>query len=148
MQGPLTGFGELNSDTAYRVDENLHTHPYVVFGMGKYLFTRKQRYSTTLSEVQKNPNVLKDKYPLMVSGEIGDKIFISQGFVLLNDEHTFCYDKRTKEVNKYFLTYPGNDLDILDGAAFVPRFILDDKYLVDWEQPDNDENPVLILVEP
>ena len=51
-------------------------------------------------------------------------------------------------MNKYFLTYPENDLGILEGAAFVPRFVLGDKYLVDWEQPDNDENPVLVLVEP
>ena len=153
-QGSLTAFIELNSDTVFRVDENLKTHPYIVFNLGEYLFTRERRYNRTLTEVQRNPNILDGKYPLMVSGEIGDKIFIRNGFAsskhtsVFDNEHTFCYDKQTKEVNKYFLTYAGNDLAILEGAAFVPRFILDDKYLVDWEQPDNDENPVLVLVEP
>ena len=153
-QGSLTAFIELNSDTVYRVDENLKPQPYIVFGMDEYLFTREQRYNRTLAQMQRNPNVLDGKYPLMVSGEIGDKIFIRNGFgsskhtSVFDKEHTFCYDKQTKEVNKYFLTYPENDLGILEGAAFVPRFVLGDKYLVDWEQPDNDENPVLVLVEP
>ena len=153
-QGSLTAFIELNSDTVFRVDEKLKTHPYIVFNLGEYLFTRERRYNRTLTEVQRNPNILDGKYPLMVSGEIGDKVFIRNGFASTNhtsifdNEHTFCYDKQTEEVNKYFLTYPENDLDIPEGAAFVPRFILDNKYLVDWELPDNEENPVLILVEP
>ena len=74
------------------------------------------------------------------------------------------YNKQTKEVHKLFLTYPEEGLDFLQGASFVPRTregsdffeeasfvprtILDDKYLVSWEQSDNDENPVLVLVEP
>ena len=40
------------------------------------------------------------------------------------------------------------ELDLHEEASFVPYAIFDDKYLVDWEQPDNDENPVLVLVEP
>ena len=40
------------------------------------------------------------------------------------------------------------ELDLHEEASFIPRTILDNKYLVDWEQPDNDENPVLVLVEP
>ena len=39
-------------------------------------------------------------------------------------------------------------LDIPEDAAFKPRTILENKYLVDWEQPDNDENPILVMVEP
>jgi hypothetical protein len=46
------------------------------------------------------------------------------------------------------LTYPENTLDIPEDAAFKPRTILKNKYLVDWEQPDNDENPILVMVEP
>ena len=153
-QGSLTAFIELNSDTVFRVDGNLNTHPYIVFNLGEYLFTRERRYNRTLTEVQRNPNILDGKYPLMVSGEIGDKIFIRNGFAsskhtsAFDNEHTFCYNKKTEKVNKFFLTYPENDLDILEGAAFVPRAIFENKYLVDWEQPDNEENPVLILVEP
>ena len=80
------------------------------------------------------------------------------------DDRTFCYNKQTKELNKYFLTYSENDLGFLKGASFVPKVVkeldiheeasfvpkavLNDKFLVDWEQPDNEENPVLVLVEP
>ncbi len=150
--GSLSVFSEANSDTVYRVDKNLETYPYIVFNLGKYLYTRKERYNTTSNDMISG--AFKDKCFLMVSGEIGNKVFIYEAFgqamftTIFDDEYTFCYDKQSKEVNKYFLTYPENELDILDGAAFVPRFILDDKYLVDWEQPDNEENPVLILVEP
>ena len=148
-QGSLNVFTEVNSDTVYRVDENLETRPYVVFNLGKYLYTRKERYNTTRDEVMRG-GVKKN---MMVLGEIGGKIFIRNAFealhtVIFNDEYTYCYNKQAKEVRKYFLTYPENDLDILEGAAFVPRAIFENKYLVDWEQPDNEENPVLILVEP
>ena len=151
-QGSLNVFSEVNSDTVYRVDENLNTHPHIVFNMGRYLYTREERYNTTRNDILKR--TFNDKYTLMVVGEIGDKVFIRDSYgqalyaTIFDDEYTFCYDKQTQEAHKYFLTYPENDLAILEGAAFVPRFILDDKYLVDWEQPDNDENPVLVLVEP
>ena len=151
-QGSLNVFSEVNSDTVYRVDENLNTHPHIVFNMGKYLYTREERYNTTQNDMLNG--AFKDKYTLMVVGEIGDKVFIRDAYgqalhtTIFDDEYSFCYDKQTQEAHKYFLTYPKNDLDILEGAAFVPRFILDDKYLVDWEQPDNEDNPVLVLVEP
>ena len=91
---------------------------------------------------------------MTVSGEIEDKVYIyndreqvkRRTIPYIGD--TYCYDKTTKETNKYFLTYGVNDWSILPDASFMPRTILSDKYLVDWEQPDNDENPVLILVEP
>ena len=63
-------------------------------------------------------------------------------------EETFCYDKRTQEASKLLLFYPENSLDIPEDAAFKPRTIVKNNYLVDWEQPDNDENPIIVLVEP
>ena len=66
----------------------------------------------------------------------------------LQADETFCYDKRTQEANKFLLSYPENTLDIPEDATFKPRTIVKNKYLVDWEQPDNDENPILVLVEP
>ena len=152
-QGSLTAFIELNSDTVYQVTEKLETRPYIVFNMGKYLFTRRERYSVSFNDMI-DKKLMKTKYPLRVLGEMGEKVYINKGYgqvkhtIVFDDEYTFCYDKRSMKVNKYFLAYPENELDILEGAAFVPRAIFDDKYLVDWEQPDNDENPVLILVEP
>ena len=48
----------------------------------------------------------------------------------------------------YLLSYPENSLDIPEDAAFKPRTIVKNNYLVDWEQPDNDEDPIIVLVEP
>ena len=161
-RGSLSAFTEVNSDTVYWVDEHLQTHPYVVFHMGKYLYTRQERFNTTASDMM--GTTFSHKHEFFVVGEMGDNIFIRKGAGKLRNDRTYCYNKQTKEVHKLFLTYSEEGLDFLQGTSFVPRTregsdileeasfvpqtILDDKYLVSWEQPDNDENPVLILVEP
>ena len=161
-RGSLNVFIEVNSDTVYRVDEHLQTHPYVVFNMGKYLYTRQERFNTTTGDM--TGTTFDYKHEFFVVGEMGDNIFIRKGAGKIQNDRTYCYNKQTKEVRKLFFTYSEEGLDFMQGvsfmpktrkksgfheeASFVPRTILDDKYLVDWEQPDNDENPVLILVEP
>ena len=151
--GSLEAFIELGSDTLYRVDEHLRIYPYIVFNMGKHLYSREQRYSETSEEWEKRMMEGNECY-LNVAGEIDDKVFIynnrerSNFREVLYVGDTYCYDKATKETSKYFLTYGENDWGISPDAYFEPRTIVEDKYLVDWEQPDNDENPVLILVEP
>ena len=161
-RGLLNAFTEVNSDTVYQVDEHLGTHPYIVFNMGKYLFSRKERYNTTANDMMKG--ALNGKYSLAVLGEIGDNVFIYKATGNPKNNRTFCYNKQTQKLNKYFLTYSEKDLSFLKGASFVPKVVkeldiheeasfepkavLKDKYLVDWEQPDNEDNPVLILVEP
>ena len=149
--GLLNAFMEMNSDTLYQLDEHLHTHPYIVFNMGKYLFTRKERYNIISDEIWE---LMEKKFNLKVTGELNDKVYFFNDRKQ-NIERTrphigeiFCYDKNTEETSKCFLTYGENDWGILPDASFVPRTIFDDKYLVDWEQPDNEDNPVLILVEP
>ena len=161
-RGSLNAFTEVNSDTVYQVDEHLGTHPYIVFNMGKYLFSRKERYNTTANDMMKG--ALNGKYSLAVLGEIGDNVFIYKATGNPKNNRTFCYNKQTQKLNKYFLTYSEKDLSFLKGASFVPKVVkeldiheeasfvpeavLNDKYLVDWEQPDNEDNPVLVLVEP
>ena len=161
-RGSLNAFTEVNSDTVYRVDENLNTHPYVVFNMGKYLYTRQERFNTTAGDM--TGATFNHKHDFFALGEMDDRIFIRKGGGNPQNDRTFCYNKQTKEVHKLFLTYSEKDLDFLKGASFMPKIIkeldlheeasfvpyaiFDDKYLVDWEQPDNDENPVLVLVEP
>ncbi|HBN42386.1 MAG TPA: 6-bladed beta-propeller, partial [Parabacteroides distasonis] len=45
--------------------------------------------------------------------------------------------------------YPENSFELPEEAYFTPKYISNDnRYLIDWEQPENDNNPVLILVEP
>ena len=161
-RGSLNAFTEANSDTVYRVDENLNTYPYIVFNMGKYLYTREERYNTTQNDMR--GTTFNHKHEMPALGEIGDKIFIRKVRGNPRNDRTYYYDRQTQEVHKLFLTYPESGLDFLKGvsfmpriieelnlheeASFVPKAILDDKYLVDWEQPDNEDNPVLILVEP
>ena len=151
--GALKAFIELGSDTLYRVDENLNTHPYMVFNMGKHLYTREQRYSETRDEWAKRVMEGNEFY-VKVTGEINDKIYFFNNREQIKRRtipyvgDIYCYDKATKETSKYFLAYGENDWEILPNAFFVPKTIFDDKYLVDWEQPDNEENPVLVLVEP
>ena len=161
-RGSLNAFTEVNSDTVYQVDEHLGTHPYIVFNMGKYLYTRQERYNTTAGDM--TGGTFNHKHWLAALGEIGNTIYIKKVSGNPRNERTFCYDKQSQKVHKLFLTYPESGLDFLRGATFMPRIvkvlelheeasfvpqaIFDDKYLVDWEQPDNDENPVLILVEP
>ena len=41
----------------------------------------------------------------------------------------------------------GENIFILK-ATFEPKAVLNDRFLVDWEQPDNEDNPVQVLVEP
>ena len=142
--GNLKAFIELHSDTLYRVSENWETKPYLSISIGKYQPTRKERYNVVLADIRKNPMIGKN--PLRVTGEINDRIFMYGSQT--RSEETFCYDKRTQEANKLLLSYPENTLDIPEDATFKPRTIVKNKYLVDWEQPDNDENPILVLVEP
>ena len=147
--GSLEAFMEMNSDTLYRLDKHLQIHPYIVFNMGKYLFTREERYtSDNFWKVREN------KINLKVTGAINEKVYFfndCEPSMIREVPHvgdTYCYDKITKETSKYFLTYGENDWGILPDASFIPRTMLEDKYLVDWESSGNEENAVLVLVEP
>lgn len=143
--GHMKGFIELHSDTLYLVDKKWKTHPYLSINVGKYQPTRKERYNVSLADIRKNP--MFGKNTLRVTGEINHRIFM-YGSQTPQSEETFCYDKRTQEASKLLLSYPENSLDIPEDAAFKPRTIVKNNYLVDWEQPDNDENPIIVLVEP
>ena len=142
--GHLKAFLELHSDTLYRVTDDWEIRPYLSIGIGKYQPTRDERYNVVLADIRKNP--MNGKLPIIVTGEVSNRIYMHSKYV--KKDETFCYDKHTQEAGKLLLTYPENTLDIPEDAAFKPKAILSDKYLVDWEQPDNDENPILVLVEP
>lgn len=142
--GHLKAFLELHSDTLYQVANNWEIRPYISIGIGKYQPTRAERYNVDLADVRKNP--LNGKLPMIVTGELDKRIYLHSKYI--KKDETFCYDKQTLEASKLLLTYPKNSLGIPDDASFKPKAILCNKYLVDWEQPDNDENPILVLVEP
>ena len=143
-QGKLKAFIELHSDTLYKVNEKWEASPYMVINIGKYQPTRKERYNVVLADARKNP--MKGKMPIKVIGEIKGKVYMQSDYIQADE--TFCYDKQTQMASKLSLTYPVNTLAIPENAAFKPRAILGNKFLADWEQPDNDENPILVVVEP
>ena len=151
--GSLKAFIEMGSDTVYRVDEHLQALPYIVFKMGKHHYTREQRYSETLEEWGKRKMEGNECY-LKVTGEIDDKVYIynnrerSNFREVLYVGDTYCYDKATKETSKYFLTYGENDWGISPDAFFLPRTLVEDKYLVDWKSSGHGNDAVLVLVEP
>jgi len=89
---------------------------------------------------------MSGKMPLIVTGEVDNRIFLHSKYI--KKDETFCFDKQTQESCKLLLTYPENKWHIPEDAAFKPRTILNNKFLADREQPDSDENPILILVEP
>lgn len=142
--GHLKAFLELHSDTLYQVNENWEITPYLSITIGKYQPTREERYHVVLADVRKNP--MNGKMPLIVTGEIDNRIYLHSRYT--KKDEFFCYDKQNQESSKLLLTYQDNMLDIPESAAFKPRTILNNKFLADWEQPENDENPILVLVEP
>ena len=73
-QGTLKGFLELHSDTLYKVNEKWETSPYMVINIGKYQPTREERYGVVLADVRKNP--MKGKLPMLVTGEVNDKVYM------------------------------------------------------------------------
>ena len=65
------------------------------------------------------------------------------------DTYTLYYDIAEKQLAYVQFIYPENSFELPEEAYFTPRYISNDnRYLIDWEQPENDNNPVLILVEP
>ena len=140
----LCGFTELYSDTIYRVTDDLRILPYAALRTGKYQPTKAERYGVDPGEVRNNP--MKGKKPVIVLGEAGEQLYL---FVYGGYDKTrfFCYDERSGQVEALSLTYPANDFEFAEEARFVPNFLsADNQYLMDWEQPENEENPVIVLV--
>ena len=58
------------------------------------------------------------------------------------------YDKNARQAFYQKVFYPDNSYEFKEGSTFVPHFIsTDGKYLIDYEIPENGNNPVVVLVE-
>lgn len=83
---------------------------------------------------------------MIALGECEERIYLYSNYIV---NLFFCFDKKTGVSQALEITYPKGYYSLSENARFVPRFLADDNsYLIDWEQPENDNNPVLILVEP
>ncbi len=66
----------------------------------------------------------------------------------VTDPYTYSYDKNTQQTFYQKVIYPDNSYGFKEGSTFVPHFIsTDGKYLIDYEIPENGNNPVIVLVE-
>lgn len=138
-------FKELFCDTIFKVSDDRKLSPYALFNLGKYQVPEELRYQVTIEDIKQD--LFSTKTIPVVSGQIGDRLYIHN--FSDKDTYTFCYDMAEKQLSYLQLTYPENSWELPEEARFTPRFISqDNRYLIDWEQPENDDNPVLVLVEP
>lgn len=140
-----TAFKELFCDTVFKVNKENKLLPYTILDLGKYHTPEDLRYNLTMDQAMNSP--FSDKIVPILSGEVGDKIYMHN----FSDKiaYTLCYDKVHKKVSYLELVYPDNSYEFPEKSVFSPRFISDDnQYLINWEQPENDSNPVVILVKP
>lgn len=150
--GPLSGnkiqgFKELLNDTIYQIGKELQLIPYAVIHTGEYGATPERRYSLTIEDI-KNDNVWQGKSIIHSLGDAGDNFYLTED----NKERSgnvFYYDRKEQQAKGVRLLISNNDFDISPDSYFVPNSISEDnKYLISWMQPENDNNPVLIIVEP
>lgn len=138
-------FKELFCDTIFKVSNDLELIPYAVLNLGKYRIPEDLRYDMTIDDIEKN--VFQTKIMPVVSGEINDRIYMYN--FSNKDTYTLYYDKNREQLTYVNLSYPENSFKFLEEAGFTPQYISDDnRFLIDWEQPENDNNPVIVLVEP
>ncbi|CAK7065406.1 MAG: hypothetical protein PARBB_03113 [Parabacteroides distasonis] len=138
-------FKELFCDTIFKVSNDLELIPYAVLDLGKYRTPEDLRYNITMDDIEKN--LFQTKIMPVVSGEVNDRIYMYN--FSNKDTYTLCYDKKSEQLAYANLVYSENLFEFPDEAAFTPQYISDDKrYLIDWEQPENDNNPVIVFVEP
>lgn len=141
----ITAFKELFCDTIFKVSNDLELIPYAVLNLGKYRTPEELRYSVTIDDLKND--LFGTKTIPVVSGEIGDRIYMYN--FSNKDTYTLYYNKADKQLTYATLAYPENQFELPEEARFTPQYISNDnRFLMDWEQPENDNNPVLVLVEP
>lgn len=138
-------FKELFCDTIFKVSRNLELIPYAILNLGKYHTPKDLRYNVKIDDFKKN--LFETEILPIVSGEVDNKIYMYNFSNKYN--YTVYYDIKHKQLTYANLVYSVDTLEIPKEATFTPQFISDDKrYLIDWEQPESDNNPVIVLVEP
>lgn len=140
----LQGFMELYNDTLYKITSKETIKPYATIQIGTLQPTETERYGVAPGDVRKNP--MTGKKPMIAIGENKGRIYLYSNFI---KDRFFCFDKKTGLSQALEITYPQNDLSLPEEARFAPKYLADDNsFLIDWEQPENENNPVLVLVEP
>ena len=146
FDGLVPAFKETFNDTIYQVDENLNLIPYAVVELGKYKATKEAMFACTAEQLMKKWDFFNGKIALTAVGEKDGIIYLAHHDV--TDPYTYSYDKNAKQAFYQKVIYPDNSYGFKEGSTFVPHFIsTDGKYLIDYEMPENGNNPVIVLVE-
>lgn len=144
LEGIPNTFKEMFNDTIFQIRPDYTLKPYAVVDLGNYGLPADFRY--TIQPETVGENIFKGKVNLMVTGEQKDILYMHH--FLDKEIYTIYYDKKEGKVHNVSLVYPENAYEIPENRHFVPRFISEDnRYLINHEQPENEENPVVILVE-
>ncbi len=146
FDGLVPAFKEVFNDTIYQVDENLNLIPYAVVELGKFKATKKAMFAYTAEQLMKKWDFFNGKIALTATGEKDGIIYLAHHDV--TDPYTYSYDKNARQAFYQKVIYPDNSYEFKEGSTFVPHFIsTDGKYLIDYEIPENGNNPVVVLVE-
>ena len=66
----------------------------------------------------------------------------------VDDPYTFSFDKNSKKTYYQQIIYPNDQYQFKDESFFFFFFIsTDGKYLIDFEFTNNNDKPVIVLVE-
>ena len=141
----IAAFKELFCDTIFKVSNDMKLTPYAVLDLGKYRTPEELRYNITIDDIKND--LFRTKTIPVIPGQIGDRLYMHN--FSDKDTYTLYYDIAEKQLAYVQFIYPENSFELPEEAYFTPKYISNDnRYLIDWEQPENDNNPVLILVEP
>ncbi len=146
FDGIVPAFKEVFNDTIYQIDENLNLIPYAVVELGKFKATKEAMFACTAEQLMKKWDFFNGKIALAAIGEKDGIIYLAHHDV--TDPYTYSYDKNAKQAFYQKVIYPDNSYGFKEGSTFVPHFIsTDGNYLIDYEIPENGNNPVVVLVE-
>lgn len=143
----ICGFKELFNDTIFRIGKEMQLIPYAIINQGEHGVKPERRYSLTIEDI-KNKNMWQGKSLIIPLGQAGDHFFVREN----NKERygdLFYYDMEDEQTKGMRLLISENKYELSPDDYIVPISVTgDNKYLIGWAQPENDNNPVILLIEP
>lgn len=140
--GGRTAVKEMFNDTIFRFDRQLACRPYLVLDLGKYQPEAESRYTIRDPRI----SIFRDKVNLSVVGETDRYLFMTGR--KSGKELCYVYDKKEKAASCIRWEYPEMRIELEEDAHFLPRTLSGDgKFLVSYQNPANDDNPVVVMAE-
>lgn len=148
FDGNVFAFKELFNDTIFQIKPDYSLYPYAIVDLGKNKADEGYRFTLTPNIVtQKKFDIFNGKIALTAIGEINDIIYMTP-YNIMDKPYTFSFDKKSGKAYYQKITYPENHFELKEGSIFTPSFIsTDSKYLIDFESTNNENNPIVVLVE-